>query len=143
MQAIEPIFNFTRLVIIEPMVSAEGPAHLSPLRDELVARALQRTNAWPTREVARQVVATRKWDPRVVDAFVVRPWLLILVVHTCHEIYQKHGVYWNADVNAFTLCCSREQEIVSDPKNDVDINVLDCIRECIWMSKVRQNLSKS
>lgn len=73
MQAIQPVINFSQLVIIEPMVSAEGPSHLWPLRDQLVIRAIQRPDVWPTREAAREAIAKRKWDPRVIDVFVVRP----------------------------------------------------------------------
>lgn len=73
LQTVQPIINFTQLVIIEPMVSAKGPSHLRQLRDELLTKALQRTDVWPTLDAARQTAAKRKWHPKVIDVFVVRP----------------------------------------------------------------------
>ena len=58
------------------MVSAKGSSHLRVLRDELLTKALQRTDEWPTLEAARQAAAKKKWHPNVIDQFVVRPHLI-------------------------------------------------------------------
>jgi hypothetical protein len=71
LQTVQPIINFTQLVIIEPMVSAKGPSHLRQLRDGLLTKAVQRTDVWPTLDAARQAAAKRKWHPKVIDVFVV------------------------------------------------------------------------
>jgi hypothetical protein len=71
LQRIQPIFNFSQLVIIEPLVSALGSIHLQPLRDELVRKTMRRKDAWPSCEAARQTWDRKNWDPRVIDVFMV------------------------------------------------------------------------
>ncbi|KAJ3506578.1 hypothetical protein NLJ89_g6793 [Agrocybe chaxingu] len=96
LQHLQPIYTFSALIIIEPMVSALGLPALNPLRDRLLAEAERRNDRWGSRDEARKMYRERKklqsWDRRVVDAFV------------------NHAIYWNNDMQAFTLCCSRQQE---------------------------------
>lgn len=72
LQRVQPVFNFSQLVIIEPMVSAKGPSLLWPLREDLVGKTVRRKDAWPTLEAARMTYAKKNWDPRVAEVFVVR-----------------------------------------------------------------------
>jgi hypothetical protein len=65
------VFIFSQLVIIEPLVSAIGPIHLQPLRDELVRKTMRRKDAWPSCEAARKTWDRKNWDPRVLDVFMV------------------------------------------------------------------------
>lgn len=61
------------------MLSPDGRHHLERLRKVLVKSAKERRHVWPDRESARQYLEERmglpkrqKWDPRVIDLFVVR-----------------------------------------------------------------------
>lgn len=102
MQAVQPIINFTQLVIIEPMVSAKGSSHLRVLRDEFLTKSLQKTDAWPTLEAARQAAAKTKWHPNVVDIFVVGP-----------QIFWWRRQYNVKILEAWNLLESRNQRLYS------------------------------
>jgi hypothetical protein len=74
LQHIQPIFKFSKLIIVEPMTSVEGGVHLDNLRSRLILNSFQRQNIWPSQEEAYKSLKrgrTRKWDPRVVKAFMV------------------------------------------------------------------------
>ncbi|KAF9474607.1 hypothetical protein BDN70DRAFT_884596 [Pholiota conissans] len=98
LQSIQPTFKFSSLVIVDPMVSVEGPQHLLELREKLVKRARKRTKCWPTLDEAVQDYNDprrhgAKWDPRVRDLFV------------------RHGLYWSEKIANYRICCTREQEV--------------------------------
>lgn len=98
LQQYEPRIPFLSLVIVEPMVSPDGPEHLDDLSRELVSRASRRRNVWNSREEARTYLLKKagdQWDKRVVNLFV------------------EYGLRVHPDVNRFgavTLACTREQE---------------------------------
>ena len=74
LQHIQPIFEFSKLIIVEPMISVEGGHHLDNLRARLVLNSTRRQNIWSSREEAYKSLKkgrTRRWDPRVVQAFLV------------------------------------------------------------------------
>ncbi|PPQ88900.1 hypothetical protein CVT25_009135 [Psilocybe cyanescens] len=98
MHHMEPIFKFSTLVIIEPLVSSLGSQHLAPLAQKLVNRALRRRERWGSLEEIRKAFlvegsSAAEWDSRVLDSFV------------------RHALYWNHYDNYFHLCCSTAQEI--------------------------------
>ncbi|KAF8164732.1 Alpha/beta hydrolase fold-1 [Crassisporium funariophilum] len=98
LQSIEPQLSFSSLVIIEPMVSAEGTHLLAKLRAALVQGANRRQDVWPSREAAFELMSKRsrtaKWDRRVIQAFV------------------NHALRWQPESNSFRLLCTRQQEVV-------------------------------
>ena len=74
LQHIQPMIKFSKLVIVEPMISAAGGHHLDKLRSRLLLNSSRRQNVWPSKEEAYTSLKkgrTRKWDPRVVQAFMV------------------------------------------------------------------------
>ncbi|KJA16103.1 hypothetical protein HYPSUDRAFT_71621 [Hypholoma sublateritium FD-334 SS-4] len=75
LQDVQPLFAFSTLIIVEPMLSAGGAEHLAPLRNKLVGRARKRTKCWTSLAEARRDYSQRgrhgaKWDPRVLDLFI-------------------------------------------------------------------------
>lgn len=62
-------------MLVEPMLSPGGPEYLYPLRTMLVKSAYERRDVWPSRENALQNLRNRhrtaKWDPRILELFVV------------------------------------------------------------------------
>lgn len=92
LQHIQPMVNFSKLVIVEPMISVEGSHHFDELRSRLVSNASRRQTTWPGREIAYKSLS-RKWDPRVLKAFI------------------NHAIYWDPQEKVFTLACIQEQEI--------------------------------
>lgn len=74
-QDLEPIVPFSSLIIVEPMISPAGPQHLKNLRSILVKGAYERRDVWPNAEQAMEALKRRarttKWDPRILDLFVV------------------------------------------------------------------------
>ncbi|PPR04917.1 hypothetical protein CVT24_007161 [Panaeolus cyanescens] len=98
LQRIQPTFDFSSLIIVEPMVSPEGGHHLYPLREKLVAGAAKRRDRWSSREEVssyfKSLKATSQWDPRVLEKFI------------------NYGTHWRQESEAFVLSCSRKQEIV-------------------------------
>lgn len=119
MHHMEPIFKFSTLVIIEPLVSSLGSQHLAPLAQKLVNRALRRRERWGSLEEIRKAFlvegsSAAEWDSRVLDSFVVS---LSKSSNTRSHISfitlsQRHALYWNHYDNYFHLCCSTAQEIV-------------------------------
>ena len=74
LQHIQPMVKFSKLIIVEPMISVEGSHHLDNLRSRLVLNSSRRQNIWPSLEEAYKSLKrgrTRKWDPRVVQTFLV------------------------------------------------------------------------
>ena len=76
LQHIQPTVKFSKLILVEPMISVEGGHHLDNLRSRLISNSSQRQNTWPSKEEAYKSLKrrTRKWDPRVVQAFMVCPF---------------------------------------------------------------------
>lgn len=103
LQAIEPVFPFTSLVLIEPLLSPAGSHHLSKLREILVKGAYERRDVWPDREQAMGTLKRRertaKWDPRILKLFVQ------------YGVLQHPGArYPEGAYPGVTLACSRDQE---------------------------------
>ena len=74
LQHIQPIFKFSKLIIVEPMISVEGGHHLDNLRSRLVLNSSRRQKIWSSKEEAYKSLKkgrTRNWDPRVLQAFIV------------------------------------------------------------------------
>ncbi|THV00009.1 hypothetical protein K435DRAFT_470597 [Dendrothele bispora CBS 962.96] len=103
LQTMDPRIPFQSVILVEPMLSPAGPKHLSGLRSKLIAGAYERRDVWPNREAAlttlRKRERTKKWDERVITAFV------------------KYGIrihsgsfYKESPYNGVTLACTREQE---------------------------------
>ncbi|KAH9483259.1 hypothetical protein JR316_0005363 [Psilocybe cubensis] len=72
---IMPVFRFSKLVIIEPLVSPLGSMHLASLAQKLVNRASRRRECWTSREEIKrsflvQGNSSAQWDMRVLDSFV-------------------------------------------------------------------------
>ena len=74
-QDLKPTIPFSSLIIVEPMISPAGPQHLKNLRSILVKGAYERRDVWPDAEQAMEALKgrsrTTKWDPRILDLFVV------------------------------------------------------------------------
>jgi len=75
LQRLQPNFPFLSLIIVEPVVSAEGGHDLAPLRTRLMQNAERRISEWPDREAVLLYLKTRPgmmaWDERVLKVFVV------------------------------------------------------------------------
>lgn len=83
-----PVFKFSTLVIIEPLVSSLGSLHLAPLALKLVNRASRRRERWSSREEIRRAFlvegnSSAEWDSRVLESFVVSQFEFS---HTCPNI---------------------------------------------------------
>lgn len=63
--------KFASLIIVDPFVYPGKPDDLHALRERLVRSAHERLDVWPTREDARKSLLKLKWDPRVLDLYVV------------------------------------------------------------------------
>jgi hypothetical protein len=67
---------FKSIILVEPMLSADGPELFAGLRSALVKSAYERRDVWSNREQALATLKERnrtsRWDPRVLDLFVVR-----------------------------------------------------------------------
>ncbi|KAF8959417.1 hypothetical protein BDZ97DRAFT_1837947 [Flammula alnicola] len=107
LQQIQPVFTFSTLVIVEPMLSAVGRHHIRALRDKLVGRAKKRTKLWPLEEAKQDYNDLRrrgaKWDPRVLDRFL---WIPL-----AYFTLQHHALHWKPEARSFGLSCSPEQEV--------------------------------
>lgn len=73
LQHIQPIFKFSKLIIVEPMISVEGSHHLDKLRFRLISSCARRAKTWSSWEEVRKWLngRTPRWDPRVMQAFMV------------------------------------------------------------------------
>ncbi|KAJ7499893.1 Alpha/beta hydrolase fold-1 [Mycena latifolia] len=103
LQALQPVFPFSSLVLIEPLLSPAGSHHLSKLRALLVKGAYERRDVWADREQAMAALKrrdrTKKWDPRILKIFVQ------------YGILQHPGArYPEGTYPGVTLACTRDQE---------------------------------
>ncbi|KAH8830962.1 Alpha/beta hydrolase family-domain-containing protein [Flagelloscypha sp. PMI_526] len=103
LQSLEPLVNFSSMIIVEPLLSPAGPEHLERLRYVLVKGAYERRDVWPDRTQAmhalRKRQRTSKWDPSTLVLFVR------------HAIRQHPGArHKDAPYLGVTLACSRDQE---------------------------------
>ena len=77
LQSIEPVFNFSSIILVEPMMSAGGPEPIHALRLRLIKDAYERRDVWSNREDAYRTLKARrraeKWDSRVLELYVVSP----------------------------------------------------------------------
>jgi hypothetical protein len=75
LQTMEPRINFESISIVDPMLSPGGSHHLNKLRTILIKGAYERRDVWPDRAAAMKGLKrrdrTKKWDPRILDIFVV------------------------------------------------------------------------
>ncbi|KAJ6579648.1 Alpha/beta hydrolase fold-1 [Mycena vulgaris] len=103
LQALEPVFPFSSLILIEPLLSPAGSHHLKRLRELLVKGAYERRDVWSDREQAMAALKRRdrtmKWDPRILSIFVE------------YGILQHPGArYPEGAYPGVTLACTRDQE---------------------------------
>ncbi|KAJ7476851.1 Alpha/beta hydrolase fold-1 [Mycena galericulata] len=103
LQALEPVFPFSSLILIEPLLSPAGSHHLRRLRELLVKGAYERRDVWPDRQLAMLALKsrerTKKWDPRILENFVK------------FGILEHPGArYPEGAYPGVTLACSRDQE---------------------------------
>lgn len=92
LQSLEPLIPFVSLILVEPLLSPAGPHHLKRLRELLVKGAYERRDVWPDRQHAMAALKrrerTKKWDPRILDIFVVRETPFI----SCSPLIHVKGV---------------------------------------------------
>jgi alpha-beta hydrolase superfamily lysophospholipase len=120
---LEPVFNFSALVLVEPLLSPGGMGNLHELKSKLIRGAYERRDVWASREDALRYLRPRtSWDPRVLDLYVKHG----LRIHQApkHHSGPYHGV---------TLACSRDEEVTmySDPTgSDKGLQAIDdlCVR---------------
>jgi len=148
LQNTQPTPTFSKLIIVEPMVSAQGPEPLRSLRGKLVERAKKRQALWRSREDLKRVFSdpnhsTVKWDPRVLDSFAVRFFSLPLRRTVSDPHFQEHALYWNPELKGFSLRCTPQQEVVRTLSISI-FNLLDVlsIRPCTSMKKGSRNQSR-
>ncbi|EGO30149.1 hypothetical protein SERLADRAFT_341696, partial [Serpula lacrymans var. lacrymans S7.9] len=104
LQHIQPIFTFSSIILVEPMMSAGGPGPIHPLRVMLIKHAYERQDVWCSREAAWRSLQGRRrtenWDPQVLKLYVkhgLRP--------------HPGGAYAEAPYHGVTLACTREEEV--------------------------------
>jgi len=102
LQDIQPVFKFSTLIIVEPLLSPQGRHHLYELRQLLVDRAQKRRECWPNRDLVRKAFTNPDrrplaWEDRVLTLFIVRQ----LLPSGC-PIDLSHTGAW-------LLWCSREE----------------------------------
>ncbi|KAJ7165670.1 Alpha/beta hydrolase fold-1 [Mycena crocata] len=103
LQSMQPLYPFSSLVLIEPLLSPAGSHHLSKLRQILVKGAYERRDVWPDRQQAMAALKrrerTKKWDPRILQIFVE------------YGILEHPGArYPEGAYPGVTLACTRDQE---------------------------------
>ncbi|KAJ7775678.1 Alpha/Beta hydrolase protein [Mycena maculata] len=103
LQAIEPVFPFSSLILIEPLLSPAGSHHLRRLREVLVKGAYERRDVWTDRQQAMAALKrrdrTKKWDPRILNIFVE------------YGVLEHPGArYPEGAYPGVTLACTRDQE---------------------------------
>lgn len=78
------------------MLSPNAEA-VEPLRSILIKYAYERRDVWPSREYAYQNLKSRqrceRWDPRVLDLYIVRHPLVILLHRQPNDLAE----IWTAD----------------------------------------------
>lgn len=125
MQHLEPRISFQSIILVEPMLSPGGREYLKTLRFELVRGAYERRDVWPNRkhalEALKQRGRTRMWDPRSLDVFIVSVFAEHLQFGSAKPVCrQKYGLrthpgakFRDTPYEGVTLCCSRDEEAVS------------------------------
>ena len=148
LQNTQPTPTFSKLIIVEPMVSAQGPEPLHSLRAKLIERAKKRQALWKSREDLKRVFSdpnhsTVKWDPRVLDSFAVSQLFSRLLRRVSDPHFQEHALYWNPELKGFSLRCTPQQEVVRTLSISIFnlLNVLS-IRPCTSMKKGLRNQSR-
>ena len=76
-------FRFKTLILVDPFIFPGKPEDLLKLMEKFTKAAFERQDVWPTKAEARKALKWRKWDPRVVDVYVVR---------SLHEYTPSHVV---------------------------------------------------
>lgn len=74
LQEIKPSFQFSFLIIVEPMLSPNGTRPMDKLRLQLVKIASERRDVWSNRAVAQKELGQRNakaWHPRVLELYAV------------------------------------------------------------------------
>ncbi|KAF8838206.1 hypothetical protein BDN67DRAFT_109238 [Paxillus ammoniavirescens] len=98
---LEPLFDFSALILVEPLLSPGGLEIINDIKLNLIKSAYERRDVWASREDALQYLRSRTpWDPRVLELYVKHG----LRIHPAakHETEPYHGV---------TLACSRDEEV--------------------------------
>lgn len=112
------------VVLVEPLLSPQGPTALDRLKTRLVKSAQQRRDIWPTRKHASSYFSSNRhlarWHPDVLNLYVVRVDVLIVSDGSSTHSHQNFGLTTLSGVlrgvathGGVTLACSREEEIVS------------------------------
>ncbi|KAK7056620.1 hypothetical protein VNI00_002337 [Paramarasmius palmivorus] len=112
---------FKSLIIIEPMLSPAGPEHLKKLRLLLIKGAYERRDVWPDRDTAMLTLKkrdrTKKWDPRILDVFIVSGIGFRGVLSDNSIRFKAHGIrphpgsfHKENPYPGVTLACTRDQE---------------------------------
>jgi hypothetical protein len=106
------------------MISPAGPQHLQKLRLILVKGAYERRDVWPDHKQAMEALKrrarTKKWDPRILDLFVVRLFGFRFALCRSENLWgQKYAIKphpgstcTETPYSGVTLACSRDQEAV-------------------------------
>ena len=106
--------------MVEPMLSPGNSELLEPLRTVLVKSAQRRTPEWLSHDDALKYFrgrrASKGWDPRVTEAFVVSISLShakkVVSKIDPFQFFKKYATR-KTDQGTYALCCTREQEVVS------------------------------
>ncbi|KAJ7661422.1 Alpha/beta hydrolase fold-1 [Mycena polygramma] len=120
LQAMEPVFPFSSLILIEPLLSPAGSHHLRRLREILVKGAYERRDVWPDRKQAmlalRRRDRTKKWDERILQNFVE------------YGIVEHPGArYAEGAYPGVILACSRDQEAAMYRDPDGATKPVECL----------------
>lgn len=104
LQDLQPAFPFISLILVEPLLSPQGPEPLKPLQARLVQSAYERRDVWPSREDAMKYLSANKhialWDLRV------------LALYVRYGLRSHPGVQHKvAPYSGVCLACSREEEV--------------------------------
>ena len=82
LQSITPALPFQSIILVEPMLSPNGPEVLETLRFNMVRGAYERRDVWSSREAAMKMMKEHgrasNWDPRVLEIYVVSPHCISL-----------------------------------------------------------------
>ncbi|KAH7888249.1 hypothetical protein F5I97DRAFT_1806658 [Phlebopus sp. FC_14] len=103
LRTLSPVFHFSAMILVEPMLSPHGMDNVQQLREALVKGAHERRDTWSSREDAFKYLSSRRgaerWDRRVLELYA----RFGLRTHPTPSNAASSG-------NQVTLACSREEE---------------------------------
>ena len=59
------------MILVDPFIFPGRPEELLALMEKFTKVAFERQDVWTTKAQAREGLKWRKWDPRVVDVYLV------------------------------------------------------------------------